>query len=84
MSAMFRFDMPLGYKARIARNSQLLRRFVTQKLNIADIIYEFMNKSGAPLHYQRRNEYAITTQQNLAAHQPPLFSIDCRDIVAAS
>ena len=55
---MFRF------KARIARNSQLLRttagmqeveqrrsslpRFATQKLDILDARYEFMNKSEVP------------------------------------
>ena len=40
---MFRF------KARIARNSELLRRFATSKLDILNARYEFMNKSEAPL-----------------------------------
>ncbi len=39
---MFRF------KARIARNSWLLRRFATRKLDILDTRYEFMNRSELP------------------------------------
>ncbi len=39
---MFRF------KARIARNSQLLRRFATRKLDILGARYEFMNRSELP------------------------------------
>jgi len=39
---MFRF------KARIARNSQLLRRFATQKMDILGARYEFMNRSEVP------------------------------------
>jgi len=39
---MFRF------KARIAGNSWLLTRFATQKLDILDVRYEFMNRSEAP------------------------------------
>jgi pyruvate, water dikinase len=40
---MFRF------KARIARNSWLLRRFATQELNILGARYEFMNRSEVSL-----------------------------------
>jgi hypothetical protein len=39
---MFRF------KARIAGNSWLLARFATQKVDIWDARYEFMNKSEVP------------------------------------
>jgi len=45
--------MPFGCKARIARNSQLLRRFATRKLGILGTGYEFMNRSEAP---QQKNE----------------------------
>jgi len=38
-SKIFRF------KAQAARNSWLLRRFGTQKLDILDVRYEFMNRS---------------------------------------
>jgi hypothetical protein len=42
---MFRF------KARIARNSWLLRRFATQKLDILDARYEFMNRPEVPYSF---------------------------------
>jgi hypothetical protein len=35
-------------KARIAGNSWLLARFATQKLDILDVRYEFMNRSEVP------------------------------------
>jgi len=41
-SKMFRF------KARIARNSPLLRSFATQKLDILEVRYKFMNRSEVP------------------------------------
>jgi hypothetical protein len=37
-----------GFKALFARNSRLLRRFATQKLDILGARYEFMNKSAVP------------------------------------
>ncbi len=50
-----RLDPPEGagqdefpFKTRIARNSRLLRRFATQKLDILGARYEFMNRSAVP------------------------------------
>jgi hypothetical protein len=43
-----RFKM-YRFKARIAGNSWLLTRFGTQKLDILDARYEFMNASETPL-----------------------------------
>jgi hypothetical protein len=37
-----------GFKAFFARNSQLLRRFATQKLDILGARYEFTNRSAVP------------------------------------
>jgi len=36
------------FKARIAGNSWLLTRFATQKVDILDARYEFMNRSEVP------------------------------------
>jgi hypothetical protein len=41
-------QLKLPFKARIARNSWLLRRFATQKLDILGAIYEFTNRSAVP------------------------------------
>jgi hypothetical protein len=45
--------MPFGCKARIARNSWLLRRFATQKLGILGARYEFMNRLEVPKSFYR-------------------------------
>ncbi len=47
------------FKARIERNSWLLRRFATQKLDILDTRYEFMNGSEVPYVRLRRVNLSI-------------------------